>query len=128
MADLLEQGVAWLQDQRTKHATRTVTYVRGEQSVELAATIGRTIFRLTDDCGAAVHDVTRDFLVAAADLALGGQPITPQRGDRVREVDAGTGQTFEHEVLSPGGEPEWRWSDPYRRTLRIHTKQAAPTT
>ena len=27
-----------------------------------------------------------------------------------------------YEVMAPGGEPPFRYSDPYRRTLRIHTK------
>jgi len=30
--------------------------------------------------------------------------------------------TFIYEVMAPGNEPPWRYSDPYRRTLRIHTK------
>jgi len=25
-------------------------------------------------------------------------------------------------VMAPGKEPAWRYSDPYRKTLRIHTK------
>ena len=33
------------------------------------------------------------------------------------------GQTFVYEVIRPGDEPCWRWSDSYRQTLRIHTKQ-----
>ena len=30
------------------------------------------------------------------------------------------GRTFE--VMAPGGEPVWRWSDPYHQVYRIHTK------
>ena len=28
-----------------------------------------------------------------------------------------------YEVMAPGSEPHFQFSDPYRRTLRIHTKQ-----
>ena len=30
------------------------------------------------------------------------------------------GRTYE--VMAPGGEPVWRWSDPYHQVYRIHTK------
>ena len=38
----------------------------------------------------------------------------------IRETDGG--KTYEYEVMAPGNDPCWRWSDDYRRTLRIHTK------
>ena len=45
----------------------------------------------------------------------------PQRGDRIRETQGQ--QVFVYEVTAPGKEPVWRYSDPYRKTLRVHTKQ-----
>ena len=63
---------------------------------------------------------SRDFLVLAADLVLAGKAELPRAGDRIRETDGG--QIFLYEVMAPGGEPPWRYSDPYRRALRIHTK------
>lgn len=121
MADLLEQSSAWLEDQRVRHMTRPVLYVRGGQTIEVPATIGETIFRIDDGAGAMLRTESRDYLISATDLVLGGSAVLPQRGDRVREME-GT-QVFVYEVASPGDEPIWRWSDPYRRTLRIHTKQ-----
>ncbi|MBE3123763.1 MAG: hypothetical protein IMZ65_03080, partial [Planctomycetes bacterium] len=47
----------------------------------------------------------------------------PERGDRIREPQ--DGKTFVYEVMAPGKEPHYRFSDLYRRTLRIHTKQVA---
>jgi len=32
-----------------------------------------------------------------------------------------------YEVMSPGNEPHFRWSDTYRQTLRIHTKHVGQT-
>jgi hypothetical protein len=32
---------------------------------------------------------------------------------------------FVFEVNAPGGQPPFRYSDPYRRVLRIHTKHIA---
>ena len=121
--DLIERGLAWLDAQRHRHLSRTVTYQRGGQSVELAATIGRTEFEQADHFGVIHRTQSRDFLVRAADLVLGGEPALPVAGDRIREGDGE--KTFVYEVMAPGGEPPFRYSDPYRRTLRIHTKHVA---
>ena len=123
MTDLLETGSAFLEDQRHKHMTRTVTYERGTDSVELAATVGRTEFEQADEYGVVHRIEARDYLVRAEDLVLAGQQTLPQAGDRIRETDGA--QTFVYEVVAPGIEPPWRYSDPYRKTLRVHTKHVA---
>ena len=121
MADLLRQGSDWLEAQRKLHAASTVVYGRGAFSVEVAATIGRTVFELENTYGIVEKTESRDFLVLTADLVLDGQAVLPQRGDRIRETCGQ--QVLVYEVMAPGQEPAWRFSDPYRKTLRIHTKQ-----
>ena len=121
MTDLLENASAWLEEKRTRYASRVVAYARGPQSVEVSATIGKTVFEVDDGYGVLVRYESRDFLLLTADLVIGGEPIVPQRGDRIRETQGST--TFVYEVTAPGKEPAWRYSDPYRKTLRIHTKQ-----
>lgn len=123
MPDVLEKGLAWLDDQRRTHMTRTVVYQRGADAVELAATIGRTEFEQVDEHGVVQRVQSRDFLVRAADLVLAGAPALPKAGDRIRETVGA--QTFVYEVMAPGNEPPWRYSDPYRKALRIHTKHVA---
>ena len=123
MTDLLETGSAFLDDQRHKHMTRAVVYERGADSVEVQATIGRTEFEQADEYGVVHRIEARDYLVRASDLVLSGQQTLPQAGDRIRETDGA--QTFVYEVMAPGTEPPWRYSDAYRRTLRIHTKHVA---
>ena len=120
MTDLLERGVAWLDDQRKRHLARTITYLRGADQVEVDATIGRTAFEQADEYGVIHRTESRDYLVSAADLVLDGVVERPKAGDRVRET--ADEQLLIYEVLAPGGEPPWRWSDRHRRTLRIHTK------
>ena len=121
MADLLEKASDWLGGMRQAHLSRPVTYRRGEDSIEVAATVGKTVFEIDDGYGAIERFESRDFLIAAADLALNGEPVEPQAGDIIAETVGGG--TLVYEVLAPGKEPCWRWSDPYRRTLRVHTKQ-----
>jgi len=123
MSDLLQQASNWLEDQRVQHASHSVVYQRGEESFEVAATIGKTEFEVDDGHGILQRVESRDYLVLTADLVLGGQTTLPERGDRVRETQAG--QVFVYEVVAPSGEPAWRYSDPYRKTLRIHTKHVA---
>jgi hypothetical protein len=120
MADLLEQGAAFLDDQRHRHMSRAVVYRRGADEKEVQATIGKTEFEQADDAGLIHRTESRDFLIRAADLDLGAGPITPKAGDQVRE-QVGS-QVFVYEVNAPGGKPPWRFSDPYRRVMRVHTK------
>lgn len=121
--DLLRNGSAWLEAQRTRFASGTIVYRRGAATVQVAATIGRTLFEIDNGYGAVERTESRDYLLQAADLVLDGLVVLPQRGDQVRETVGQ--QTFVYEVLAPGKEPAWRYSDPYRQTLRIHTKHVA---
>jgi hypothetical protein len=126
VADLLEQGAAFLDDQRHKHMSRAVVYQRGAESKEVSATIGRTEFEQADEAGLIRRVESRDFLIRTADLDLGSGLTLPRAGDRVRE-SAGT-QVFVYEVNAPGGQPPFRYSDPYRKVLRIHTKHIGTET
>jgi hypothetical protein len=121
MPDLLEQASDWLDGMRQAHLSRPVTYRRGEDSIEVAATVGKTVFEIDDGYGAIERFESRDFLITAADLALNGEPFEPQPGDLIAET--ASDKTLVYEVLAPGKEPCWRWSDPHRRTMRIHAKQ-----
>lgn len=126
MSDLLERAAIWLEAQRTQHATRTVTYRRESDTVAVAATIGHTEFQVDDGYGVLTKVESRDFLILAAALVLGGIQVVPERGDRIEET-VGT-VTYVYEVMAPGKEPPFRYSDPYRLTLRIHTKQVETLT
>jgi hypothetical protein len=124
MQDLLRSGQAWLADQLREHVATEVTYRRGADEATVRATIGRTLLKLDDGMGGVRMEWTdRDYLIRAADLVLGGNQAQPQRGDQIREVVGA--ETLVYEVLAPGDEPPWRWADPHRQMLRIHTKQIA---
>lgn len=120
MADLLTRGSELIDRTRRAHLSRTVVYRRSDDSVDLLATVGSTAFDRTDEYGVVHRIESRDYLVAAADLVLAGEAVTPKPGDRITET--GEARVHEYEVMSPGDEPAWRYSDPQRRTLRIHTK------
>ena len=121
MTDMLERGLAWLEEQRHERRTAPVVYRRGATETTLQATVGRTLFSTEDAYGRLQHVESRDYLVRAEDLVLAGVKTLPESGDEIMEAEDADGHVYE--VMAPGGEPAWRWSDPYRKTLRIHTKQ-----
>jgi len=119
--DILERGSNWLEDQRTRHATRPVTYQRSLfTSAPINATVGKTVFESADEFGVVQKVESRDYLMLTTDLVVNSEVTLPQRGDRVRETQGS--KTYTYEVVAPNGEPVFRYSDPYRKTLRIHTK------
>ena len=120
VTNLLEQGATWLENQRHEHMTQTVIYKRGAWTVELSATIGRSEFEQVDEYGIVRRIESRDFLIRTTDLVLGAAQVLPKPGDEIRETVGDT--TFIYEVMAPGAEPPYRYSDLYRKALRVHTK------
>jgi hypothetical protein len=123
MPDMLKQGLQWLAQQRTRHMASEVTYQRGGQSVMVQATIGRTEYDVTDSAGASLTTHVMDFLILADDLV---DLHPPRRGDLILVPGPGLSSHQQYEVLDLPAQGCWRWSDPYRTTLRIHTKDIGP--
>ncbi len=119
MRDLMDIKDAWLDEQCKENLSRAGTYRRGEDSCELAVQLGRSVFEMSDEAGGIIEFETRDYILSAVDLVLGGSATEPRPGDRIEEG----GHVYE--VLSPGSEKCWRWSDGYYRTMRVHTKEVA---
>jgi len=59
-----------------------------------------------------------DYLIAAS--ALASAFTEPQSGDQIIDTFSGVERVME--VMPVGEEPCFRYSDPYRKTLRIHCK------
>lgn len=116
MVDLLRQGAAWLEQMRTAHCASPVEYRGGSDTHALQATFGRTAYEVAEESGLTVGGHVWDFLIVAADLGF-----DPDPGD----VIVADGRRFE--VLPLGEDVQgWRWSDPYRQTYRIHTREIGP--
>jgi len=111
MTDMLREGSDWLEQMRTQHCSSPVEYRRGDETVAVNATFGRTSYEIADESGLTVGAHIWDFLILGEDLGL-----EPEPGD----VIAANGRKYE--VMNFGGEGCWRWSDPYRTTCRIHTR------
>ena len=120
--NLLRIGSDWLAEQLKAHASSPVLYARGSAVVSVQATIGRTEWAVDSGAGMVVQEVSRDFIVLAADLVLPtiGNAV-PQRGDKITETIGG--QSLVYEVMAPAGQQAWRWNDRFGKVFRVHTKR-----
>ena len=120
MTNILEQGSQWLSDQIDHYAASSVLYRRGSLTVPVQAGKGRSTFELTDTSGILVEIESRDFLISAANLLLDEMLILPENGDRIIETVGG--KLHAYEVSNFGSEQSYRFCDPYRYKLRIHSR------
>ena len=121
MGDLLEKSSDFLRQKRQDFMTRSVDYTRAAESVTLLATIGRTIFEVDAGNGILEKFEVRDYLIRTEDLILSTLNVLPERGDVIKETVGST--TYHYEVNAPDSRQDaFRFSDAYRKTLRIHTK------
>ena len=120
MTNMLDQGSQWLSEQIDHYAASSVLYRRGSLTVPVQAAKGRTTFELTDTSGILITIESRDFLISAASLLLDDIPILPEIGDRIIETIGS--KLHAYEVSNFGSEQSYRFCDPYRYKLRIHTR------
>ena len=121
MVDLLQAGSDWLQAKRKACMARPVTYTRGAEQITVDATLGRTRYEVEDGYGLRVTAGVMDFLIGTDELILSGAPALPEPGDQIRVERNSAIEVFE--VMALSGIGHWQYSDPYGRTLRIHTRQ-----
>lgn len=116
--DMLRDGLTWLEQMRTAHCSSPVEYRapgRTPDAYTVNATYGKTDVEVADETsrgGLTINSQVWDFLILADELAS-----EPGPGD----VIAANGRLYEVMALGPDFRG-WRWSDPYRTTYRIHTK------
>lgn len=114
---LLNRGSTWLSRLFDEKESRTVQYVRGQQTISLQATPGETDLSLVDLQGMTTTSFqTLDFIITAENLDFGAGPVEPELVDKI--IDQG--RTYQ--VLDVPGGRHFRYSDPDRVSLRIHTK------
>jgi hypothetical protein len=113
---LLESATAYLAQRLESQTTIDIVYSRigdfGAESIPLKATRGSTPFEATSEDGIVHRWETRDYLIKAATLTFG----VPIDGDTI------TDGTDTYQVQSIGGQQPYRYSDPGRSIIRVHTK------
>lgn len=125
MANMMDDGAAWLTDQLFSHAAMSATYSRGGDSVVLNVVRAETSADLNDEFGVNVDVRVADFLIKQADLIILTLTVKPVRGDEVVIVIAG--ETITYEVLATITEDIYRESDRFGNIHRVHTKETGRT-
>ena len=73
MADLLQKASDWLEDMRTRSMLPAPSPISAvAETVVVSATIGKTVFTIDEGTGVGTEYESRDFLILAAELVLGG--------------------------------------------------------
>jgi len=116
MSNILKKGIEFLSDKLKAHASQTVVYKRGLEAVTIQATFGKTDYKIEDDSGFQIGGHITDFLFAASDLIIDGVLTTPKAGDQIQTDSA----LYEAQFIGDGC---WRYSDPFRKIIRFHTKE-----
>jgi hypothetical protein len=121
VASRISQAAEWLRAKRKAYLATRVTYHRGEASVALDVSLGKSVFETDDGRGATIVVERRDFIIPVADLTLGGERVRPKAGDRIRETVEDVVHVYE--VMGVGKEPPAVYGDQWQRTWRVHTAQ-----
>jgi hypothetical protein len=102
-----------------EHASQPVTYTRGDLSVQLLASKGRTV-SLVQDGTIAQEVVTEDFIFSTVDLVLNGRGSLPEPGDRIKRIVGDKVVTYE--VAQQGDSKPYSYVDEVtRERIRAHT-------
>ena len=100
----------------------TVTVSRGSATIEdVPATLGTSEFTTLAADGSVVTIRSRDVLILAELYDFTDGQVEPERGDQITLTEADGDHVYE--LLDLPGVPSWRWSDPHRVSLRLHTKE-----
>ena len=126
-ANLMETGTAWMLGELKDHASEAVDYDRdGETLVGVKAVVAETMARTVDADGIEIQIRGSDFLILVADLVLpSAGAIKPAVGDTVTRIVEG--ETIVFEVLPVLDEKEYRESDRFGLSFRVHTKELSRT-
>jgi hypothetical protein len=100
----------------------TITISRGDSEIlDVACGLGSSTFETLGPDNSVVTVRSQDFLLRKELYDFGDGPVEPARGDRVTLSQEDGDHVYE--LLDLASEPSWRWSDPHRVRLRLHTKE-----
>lgn len=122
MANMLASAMTRLQAMQQANAATPIIYRRGRSSLSFSATKGQTTYQEDlGDIGVTMH-TSGDYIFPVSllqTLEVSSGTVEPKPGDIIEE----SGRRFE--VLPLNGDKVFRYSDPGRTQIRVHTKQVS---
>ena len=117
----LQQGAKVLLERMQSYAGVNITYRRGSTMYHLTAVPARVVTDQATDSGVVMREVSRDFIIAIADLKYLNPPH-PQRGDEIVQLGDTEGWVFivTGEATATSHYEE---ADSYGKAWRVHTKR-----
>lgn len=106
--------------QRILDDPETVSYAAPLGTISVGAWLGSTPYEQTNEDGVVYRSESKDFIIPASSLTFDGSSYQPRAGDRI--VHEASGTRYLYEVMSLGDEPPFRYCDPFKTLLRVHTK------
>ena len=102
----------------------SITYSDGVHSVVIAkAGVNDWKYDIDDGSQILTTWTARDYMLPASAIVLAGVTTLPARNHTITEVINGVTHTFG--VLFPAGEPVYKFVDPGRTILLIHTREVS---
>jgi len=88
--DILSRATDMLNRVRGESISVAITYHRGDDTIEMRATRGRTPYERSDEGGFTVQAATMDFIVLVSDMEIDGAAIRPRVGDTIEITPGGS--------------------------------------
>lgn len=121
MPGFLENAASWLDDTLAESDGETVSYSDGNNSISVTAVSGMTPVGMELGDGTIQTWLSHDFFIASEDLAVSGVEFEPAVGHHIKKTIRGREVTFRVTQASDGR--CFRFTDPTRETMRVHTKE-----
>ena len=123
MANILQDGAAWLGGKLTAHAGHSVSLEQGSATLTgLTASVAMHDYEVIDSSGMLTAVLSYDWTFVAADLvAAGGSGFELRKGAVVIETVSGV--TRRYEAMPLGSKPAAERLDPSGILLTLHTKK-----
>jgi hypothetical protein len=122
MANMLEEGMAFLAGEMIEHCSALVIVQVGTLEILVSAVKGRSEIEVDDGVGEVrLISSDRDYIFKTADLVIAGVAQLPERHWRIREAVGGVVEVYE--VLAPDKRKQvFNWCDEFRTAVRVHCK------
>ena len=115
---LMSDGLTALHTLMNTNASVEVTYTTTSGSVSLSAVPGQMLYEQAGD--GITQDLTRrNWFVLAADLVIGGNSVTPTRGDTI--TFSADDRTEVYAVFGDANLPHWEYTDSGHEQMEIRS-------